>query len=152
MSTLVKSKTSPSLRSMMEDFWSPDRFFSRSFPDTFLNAPFFNREFLPAVNVRETKNHYELEFAVPGFKKDDFKVETENGVLTISAETKDEENYKKEEYTRQEFSYASFTRTFNLPDDVIEDNIKANYHNGVLTLELKKSGKQLTAKKAIKVD
>ena len=152
MSTLVKSKASPSLRSMMGDFWSPDRFFSKPFPDAFFNAPFFNREFLPAVNLRETKNHYELEFAVPGFKKDDFKVETENGILTISAEREDEKNDDKQNYTRQEFSYASFTRTFNLPDDVIEDNINANYHNGVLTLELKKSGKQLTAKKEIKVD
>jgi len=152
MSTLVKSKTSPSLSSMMEDFWRPDRFFSRSFPEAFFNAPFFSREFLPAVNVRETRHHYELEFAVPGFKKDDFKVETENGVLTISAEREDKKNDDKENYTRQEFSYASFTRTFNLPDDVIEDNIIANYHNGVLTLELKKSAKQLTAKKEIKVD
>jgi len=152
MSTLVKSKTSPLLRSMMEDFWSPDRFFGRSFPGAFFNAPFFSREFLPAVNVRETKHHYELEFAVPGFKKEDFKVETENGILTISAEREDEKDDNKEDYTRREFSYSSFSRTFNLPDDVIEDNINANYHNGILTLELKKSGKQLTAKKEIKVD
>jgi len=90
MSTLVKSKASPALRSMLEDFWSPDRFFGRPFSEGFFNAPFFGREFLPAVNVRETKHHYELEFAVPGFKKDDFKVETENGILTISAEKEGE--------------------------------------------------------------
>lgn len=152
MSTLVKSKASPALRSMLEDFWSPDRFFGRPFSEGFFNAPFFGREFLPAVNVRETKHHYELEFAVPGFKKDDFKVETENGILTISAEKEGEKKEDKENYTRQEFSYASFTRTFNLPDDVIEDNINANYHDGILTLELKKSGKQFTVKKEIKVD
>jgi len=142
MSTLVKSNASQSLRSMMEDFWSPDRFF---------NAPFLNHELLPAVNVRETKNHYELELAVPGFKKEDFKIVIENGLMIISAETRDEKNEDKDNYTRKEFSYSSFSRTFNLPDDVEEDNIDANYQNGILSLELKKSGKQLASKKEIKV-
>jgi HSP20 family protein len=128
---------------MMEDFWSPDRFF---------NPPFLNRELLPAVNVRETKSHYELELAVPGFKKDDFKIVTENGLMTISAEISTEKNEEKNSYTRKEFSYSSFSRTFDLPEDVVEDNINANYHNGVLSIELKKTGKQLTQKKEIKVD
>ncbi|RKR84526.1 HSP20 family protein [Mucilaginibacter gracilis] len=143
MSTITKSTAIPSVKSMMEDFWSPDRFFDKHIRE---------RELLPAVNVRETKNHYQVELAVPGFKKNDFKIITENGFLTIAAESDEEKTEHKENYTRKEFSYSAFTRTFNLPDDVIEDNINASYHNGVLSLEIKKSGKQLTAKKQIKVD
>ncbi|MCR8560785.1 Hsp20/alpha crystallin family protein [Mucilaginibacter sp. BJC16-A38] len=141
MSHLVKSHRSPSLRSMMEDFWSTDRFFDKP----------FNGELLPAVNIRETKNHYKLDVSVPGFKKDDFKITTEDGLLTISAETSNEQNEEKENYTRREFSSSSFTRTFHLPENVEEDNISANYQNGLLEIELKKSGKSSTAKKEIKV-
>ncbi|MCC8425485.1 Hsp20/alpha crystallin family protein [Mucilaginibacter sp. UR6-11] len=143
MTTLVKSNRFPSLRSMMEDFWSTDRFFEQ---------PFTDGDFLPAVNIRETKNHYKLDVAVPGFKKDDFKITTEDGLLTISAETSKEENVENENYTRREFSSSSFTRTFNLPDNADEDDISANYHNGLLEIELKKTGKSRTAKKEIKVD
>ncbi len=143
MSNLVKSHRSPSLRSMMEDFWNTDRFFDK---------PFFTGELLPAVNVRETKNHFKLDVAAPGFKKEDFKITTEDGLLTISAETSNEQNEEKANYTRKEFSSSSFTRTFNLPDNVEEDHISANYNNGLLEIELKKSGKSLAAKKEIKVD
>jgi len=128
---------------MMEDFWNTDRFFEQ---------PFFNRESLPAVNISETEKHYNLEVAAPGFKKDDFKITTENGLITISAETSDEKEEKKGSYTRQEFSSSSFTRTFSLPDNVVEDNITAKYNDGVLRIELKKSGKSLTAKKQVKIE
>jgi HSP20 family protein len=145
MSTLVKSKTSgfPSLKSMMEDFWNTDKFFDK---------PFFSGETLPAVNIMDAKNHYEVEVAVPGFKKDDFKVTTENGLLTISAETSSEKNEEKDNYTRREFSRSSFTRTFSLPDDVQDEDINAKYRDGLLTIDLKKSGKTATTKKEVKVD
>jgi HSP20 family protein len=143
MSNLVKTNRFPSLGSMMEDFWTTDKFF---------NQPFFNGETLPAVNIRENKNHYELEVAAPGFKKEDFKVTTENGLLTISAETSMEKNEEKEKYTRREFSCASFARTFTLPDNVVTDDIVAKYRDGLLNIELKKSGKSLVAKKEVKVD
>ncbi|BAU55084.1 Hsp20/alpha crystallin family protein [Mucilaginibacter gotjawali] len=143
MSNLVKTNRFPSLGSMMEDFWNTDKFF---------NQPFFNGETLPAVNIRETKNNYELEVAAPGFKKEDFKVTTENGLLTISAETATEKNEEKEKYTRREFSCSSFIRTFTLPENVVEDDIVAKYRDGLLNIELKKSGKNLVAKKEVKVD
>ena len=143
MSDLVKSHRPPSLRSMMEDFWNTDRFFDK---------PLFTGELVPAVNIRETKNNYKLDVSVPGFKKDDFKISTEDGLLTISAETKEEKNEEKANYTRKEFSSSSFTRTFNLPENVEPDHISANYNNGLLEIELKKTGKSLTAKKEIKVD
>ncbi|MDR3697409.1 Hsp20/alpha crystallin family protein [Mucilaginibacter sp.] len=143
MSNLVKTNRFPSLGSMMEDFWNTDKFF---------NQPFFNGEVLPAVNIRETKNHYELEVAAPGFKKEDFKITTENGLLTISAETTAEKNEEKENYTRKEFSCSSFMRTFTLPENVVEGDITAKYRDGLLDIELKKSGKSLVAKKEVKVD
>ncbi|MBS1532251.1 MAG: Hsp20/alpha crystallin family protein [Bacteroidetes bacterium] len=144
MSTLVKKSNGfPSLRSMMEDFWNGDKFF---------NGPFFSSELVPSVNVSDKKNHYELEVAAPGYKKDDFKINTENGLITISAETSSEKKEEKEDYLRQEFSRSSFTRTFSLPEDVEDDKINAHYENGVLTVELKKSAKAVPAKKEIKIN
>ena len=144
MSTLVKKSNGfPSLRSVMEDFWNGDKFF---------NAPFFATESIPSVNVRDRKNHYELEVAAPGYRKDDFKISTEKGLISISAETSSEKKEEKEDYLRQEFSCSSFTRTFSLPEDVEDDKINAHYENGVLTIELKKTAKAVAAKKEIKVD
>lgn len=128
---------------MIEDFRNTDHFFDKAFA---------HGEFLPAVNIHETKNHYKLEVAVPGFKKDDFKITTEDGLLTISAETSKEEKEEKENYSRREFSCASFTRSFKLPDNAEEDHISASYQNGLLEIELKKSGKSIGSKKQIKVD
>ena len=143
MTTLVKTNTFPTLGSMMEDFWRTDRF---------LNQPFINQEMMPAVNFRDTKKGYELEMAAPGFKKDDFKITTENGLLTISAENKNEKKEEKENYTRQEFSYSSFVRTFSLPENVIEDDISANYKDGILTIDLKKSNTPKVKRKEVKIN
>src|SRR5665213_2699611 len=123
MSTLVKTNAFPSFRAMMEDFWNTDKFFEKSL---------FNGESLPAVNIRETKNQYQLEVAAPGFKKNDFKVTVENGLLSISAETSAEQNEEKDNYTRREFSCSSFVRTFTLPENVVEDDINARYNDGLL--------------------
>lgn len=143
MKTLVKTNGHPALQAMMEDFWNTDRFFDKAV---------FSGGLLPAVNIRETKHHYQLEVAVPGFKKDDFKITTEDGILTISAETSKDEKEEKEGYTRREFSCASFSRSFKLPDNVEEDAIHANYQNGLLELELKRTGKNQTARKEVKID
>jgi HSP20 family protein len=106
---------------------------------------------VPSVNVRDKKNHYELEVAAPGYKKDDFKISTENGLITISAETSSEKKEENENFLRQEFSRSSFTRTFSLPEDVEVDKINARYENGVLSIDLNKSTKAVVAKKEIKV-
>lgn len=144
MSTLVKSNGVPSLRAMMEDFWNNDNFFKSSF--------FNNRELLPAVNIRDTTKGYELEVAAPGFKKEDFKITTENGLLTIHAETSNEEKEEMDNYTRREFTRSSFSRTFSLPENVEEEKIAATYQDGLLTLNLKKSTKSLTKRKEVKID
>ena len=95
---------------------------------------------LPAVNVKETADTFEVEMAAPGMKKEDFKVELNNNVLTISSEQKNEHEEKENNhYTRKEFSYQSFQRSFQLSREAVDaDNIQAKYENGVLHLTIPK--------------
>jgi HSP20 family protein len=94
---------------------------------------------LPAVNIRETDNEFSVEVAAPGMKKDDFKIELDNNMLTISSEREHEEEHKEGEYCRREFSYSSFRRSFSLPEDAVNtEKINANYENGVLQIHLPK--------------
>lgn len=142
MSTLIKSPTFPSLKSMMEDLWNSETLFDRAV---------LKNEGLPAVNVLETEKNYKIEVAAPGFKKADFKVNIENGVLSISAETDQEEKQTEENYTRREFFKSSFIRSFSLPDDVTEKNITARYEDGMLVLILGKTQGTKTNKKEIAI-
>jgi HSP20 family protein len=93
---------------------------------------------VPAVNIREREDHFLLELAAPGMKKDDFKIKLDNNVLTISSEQKEESEETKEKFTRKEFFYQSFSRSFTLPKSVDLDKIKADYNNGVLSLNMPK--------------
>ncbi|CAN5339920.1 Hsp20/alpha crystallin family protein [soil metagenome] len=126
--------------------------YSGSFP-TLLND-FFMREMsnwgesnfsntgttVPAVNIKENKDNFEVEVAAPGMKKDDFKIHLDNNLLTISSESNFENEENNEgEYSRKEFSYQSFQRSFTLPKEVVDaDNIKAKYSDGVLKLSIPK--------------
>ncbi|MFW6202902.1 MAG: Hsp20/alpha crystallin family protein [Marinilabilia sp.] len=96
---------------------------------------------LPAVNVREDDNEYAIEVAAPGLKKDDFKVDYQNGKLTISSEKQDEKKEEEEgNVTRREFNYQSFQRTFNVPENMVKDeDISARYEDGILKVSLPKS-------------
>lgn len=95
---------------------------------------------IPAVNVRETNDDFNVEVAAPGMKKDDFEIELDNNLLTISSEEKEEhqEESKDVKFTRREFSYHSFKRSFNLPDSIDNSKIKADYKDGVLKIRLPK--------------
>jgi HSP20 family protein len=93
----------------------------------------------PAVNISEKDTEYAIELAVPGYKKEDFKVSTDDGLLTISAETKNEQKENGEEYTRREYNYSSFSRSFRLPDNVKDDGIDAKYTDGLLKLRIPKA-------------
>jgi HSP20 family protein len=129
--------------SLLSDFFDDDRFF---------NSPWLKGQSLPAVNIRETEKNYEVELAAPGFNKKDFNISIENALLTISAEKKEEEEQKENNYTRKEFSFSSFSRTFNLPENISEDDIQAKYEDGVLKLVLaKKEVSQSKPKKAISI-
>lgn len=102
---------------------------------------------LPSVNIRETAETYEVEVAAPGMEKKDFNITLDNNLLTISSEKQQSDEKKEENYTRREFSYQSFRRSFELPQDVVaEDKINARYENGVLYLTIPK--KEEVKKKA----
>lgn len=95
---------------------------------------------IPAVNIRETNDTFEVEMAAPGMTKNDFKIELDNNTLIISSE-KENENVESTDgrYTKREFSFQSFQRTFQLPKDVVDaDKINARYENGLLLLTIPK--------------
>ena len=98
---------------------------------------------LPAVNIKENEKDFELQLAIPGFKKDDFNVEVDKNILTISSEVKSDNETKEDNYTRREFSYTSFRRAFTLPETIDEDKINANYEDGILKLTLPKKEEAL---------
>ncbi len=95
---------------------------------------------IPAVNVKETADAFEVQVAAPGMKKEDFKVELNNNVLSISSEKRDENETSEEgKYSRKEFSYQAFQRTFQLSREAVDsDNIQAKYEHGVLNLTIPK--------------
>jgi len=136
--TLIKRNNGlTGFRSLLSDFLEAD-------DPVFLRH--WNGEGVPAVNISESEKSYEIEIAAPGMKKDDFKVNVNEGVLKISAEHKEENEEKKKNYTRQEYSYNTFERSFTLPDNARDDNIKATYEDGVLLLSIEK--KTLSVSKA----
>lgn len=95
---------------------------------------------IPAVNIRETAEHIEVEVAAPGMRKEDFTLELDGNTLTIRSERQEEREQKEpERYTRREFSYQSFQRMFTLPKEVVDvDKIEARYENGLLLLVIPK--------------
>lgn len=107
---------------------------------------------VPAANITENDEEFDVELAVPGLKKEDFKIAIENQQLTISCVQKEKKETKNEQYTRREYSYESFNRSFILPEAVNADNISANYADGVLKIVLpKKELAKIEPKKQIKV-
>jgi len=101
-------------------------------------SPFRNDGFIPAANIKENEKSFDIEIAVPGMKKEDFKINLENNVLTISSEKEEEKNEEKKNYTRKEFVYGSFSRSFTLPKIVETEQINAVYENGILNIQLPK--------------
>ena len=107
---------------------------------------------LPAVNIKDLEAQFEIELAVPGMKKSDFEIEVEDGLLSISSSLEEEQVTEKGKFTRREFSYNSFKRTFTIPESVDPSNIEAQYSDGVLQLRLPKRKEALRQpKKLIKI-
>jgi HSP20 family protein len=90
------------------------------------------------VNILETPKLFTIELAVPGMKKEDFHVAIDNSVLIIKAEMEDEKEVKETMWTRREWNYTHFERSFMLPENVLMDKIEANYENGILKIMLPK--------------
>ncbi|HSD08306.1 Hsp20/alpha crystallin family protein [Flavobacterium sp.] len=122
--------------------------FQRRFFDDVFGRELFNWEnnnfsttstTLPSVNIKETSDNYEVEVAAPGLDKNDFKVSLDGSLLTISSEKENQQVSEEENFTRREFSYQSFQRSFELPKNVVdEDKISARYENGLLYLSIPK--------------
>ncbi|MCB4799536.1 Hsp20/alpha crystallin family protein [Neotamlana laminarinivorans] len=132
----------PSLSSWFDDFGFSD------FP-SLLTSNFNTGITLPKVNIKEEADAFIVEMAVPGLKKEDFNIDIDNYNLSISAELNEENEEENKSYTRREFGYSSFKRTFVLPETIDEAKINASYNNGVLKIHLPKreEAKQKPARK-----
>jgi HSP20 family protein len=130
-----------------------DEFF-RPWNEWFDDSRLVNRvATMPAVNITENKDSYNVALAAPGLKKDDFRIDLEGNMLTISSEKEEKKEEKDEKYSRMEYSYASFSRSFSLPDDVKQEAIDARYQDGVLQIKLprKENGKNISSTKKITI-
>lgn len=132
----------PQINSMFDNFFNDNDGFFRAISQG---------TSIPAVNVLETDETYELDVAAPGKSKDDFKIEVDNNVLCISSENENESESTEKNYTRKEYSYSSFSRSFTLPENAQEEDIKANYENGVLKIAIPKKEQSKTTPKSIPV-
>lgn len=116
-----------------------DRFFENDMFDWSSRNYSNTNTTLPAVNIKEDKDGFEVEMSAPGFEKDDFKIELNNSLLTISSEKKVENETKEgQQFIRREFSYQLFSRSFTLPETVEGEKIAAKYKNGILFVSIPK--------------
>ncbi len=139
--TLIRWHNRNPLADMVNNFFDNDLsdFFGKRISD-------------PAANILENPDSFELHIAAPGMKKDDFKINLENSILTISVEMEDARNEESKNYTRKEFYFGSFSRSFTLPKTIDLDKIKADYENGILKVMLpKKEEAKVELKKEIKI-
>ena len=126
----------PSLRTRTAWPSLVEEFFNGELLPKFLDAE--NRYNLPAVNIIESKDDYRIEVAAPGLNKEDFKINLENNVLTVSSEKEEKQEEKEEKVMRKEFSYYSFSRSFTLPLTVNSEKIRATQKDGILQVVIPK--------------
>jgi HSP20 family protein len=141
-------KINKGIRRPLSTFPFQTNFFNDFFNDTEMGDLY--KSSVPAVNIAETDKAFNLELSAPGFEKNDFKIDVEENVMTISAEHKEEINEENKRYTRKEFKQTSFERSFTLPDTVNMEAIDAKYDNGILKINLPKL-EEAKVKKAQKI-
>ena len=117
-------------------------------PGRMLGTGFFRDREFPMVNIRNLDKEFKVELAVPGYKKEDLKVAIADGVLTISSEQKMEKESDQDGWKRREFSYNSFSRDFQLPENTDADSVKATFTDGVLNLSIPKKEPETVAARA----
>ncbi|MCR8556995.1 Hsp20/alpha crystallin family protein [Mucilaginibacter sp. BJC16-A38] len=122
--------------------------FESIFNDTFFNDRMVTR--VPAVNISETENNYHVELAAPGLKKEDFKLNLERNQLTISVEQTSEQDNQKN-YSKREYSYSSFVRSFTLPESADDSKIDASYTDGVLRIDIAKREEAKAVRRQIEI-
>lgn len=125
--TLTKA-TGYNIPTLFEDFFKPW--------NEWFTTPWKGLSSVPAVNIEENENEYLVSLAAPGMSKDDFKIDVNGNMLTISSEKEETKEEKEKPFTRREYNYSSFSRSFTLPADVNREGIMARYENGVLKLSL----------------
>jgi len=146
--TLLARKRA-TLPSLVNDFFDTGKLFPEIFD--------FDRDIfklsgkslvIPDANIVENHKDFKIELAAPGLERKDFKVEVEDGILTISSEKEEEKKEEHKNYWKKEFSYNSFSRSFKLPDNSLPDKVEAKYENGILNVTVPK--KEVTPSKPVK--
>jgi HSP20 family protein len=135
------AKVTERMPTVFDDFFKPwNEWFDGGLRGRILN--------IPAVNIIEQKDDFKVSLAVPGMKKEDFKIDIDGNMLTISCEKEESKEEKDKKFTRKEYNYSSFSRSFTLPDEINREKIEAKYEDGVLNISLprKEEAKKLTAK------
>ena len=142
MQTQALAKVAERMPSVFDDFFKP---WNEWFDNGGLRGRTMN---VPAVNITEHKNEYQVSLAAPGLKKDDFKIDVNGNMLTISSEKEENKEEKDKRFTRKEYSYSSFSRSFTLPEEINKEKIEAKYEDGVLKISVprKEEAKKLLAK------
>lgn len=141
MKPMKRERSGESLapKSFFTDFFSDvDRFFEN---DLFRMPAQIGRQMMrnmPATNIRESEKDFTIELAAPGMTKDDFNIDIDEGMLTISSQKEEDTTKEEENFTRREYNYSSFSRSFRLPESVNADEIKARYEEGVLKINVPK--------------
>ncbi len=135
--TIIRWHKRPMMSGMLDDM------FERNFNTGFER----NCGCVPATNILENEESFEIQLAVPGMKKEDFNMEVEDGVLSVVFQKKEEDKEKQQgEYLRREFDMDEFTRSFSIPKTADADNIKAKYENGILFITVPKIDKARLSK------
>lgn len=151
MNLTVKNRLG--LPSLFSDLLNPSSFFGRDMFD--LDSSLIPTRLgitVPTANIRETPKEFKLELAAPGLERKDFSIEITNHTLTVSAEKENEKNEDEEGYSKKEYSFNSFCRTFSLPDNIKESKIEAKYDKGVLKISIPKEKEtEVTAAHKIEV-
>ena len=142
MGTQALAKSGERMPSLFDDFFKP-------WNEWFDNSGFSGRVMnVPAVNISEQKDNYLVSLAVPGVKKEDLKIDVDGNMLTISSEREESNEEKDKKFTRREYSYYSFSRSFTLPEEINKEKIDARSEDGVLKISLprKEEAKKPAAK------
>jgi HSP20 family protein len=137
-----KDRTLPTVNTFFDNFFRDDDGF---FPTV------FRERTVPAVNVSEDDKIFKVEMAAPGLKRDDFHVSIERNMLVIKSEIEEEKEVEEKTWTRKEYNYRAFERSFWMPENVLPEKIEAVYKNGILTVMLPKKEVVVKKTKAIEV-
>ena len=148
MKTGQLARQTRSLPSLFEDIFEP----LMKLPFTNLRGDGGSLLSVPSVNITDTRDNYKISMAVPGLKKEDLKIDLEGNLLTISAQSEEQKEENEGRYTRQEYNYSSFSRSFTLPEDVKRENLQAKYENGILNILLPKKEESVRASETKHID